>query len=57
MNDTDDAQRKALVDQYSGYGPGRIEPGESRYFKVACDCRDAKPADFDSYKVRFVNDF
>ena len=43
-----------FVDQYTSYLAGAIQPGESRYFKVSCDCRDMKVADHDSYKVRFV---
>jgi hypothetical protein len=46
-----------FVDQYSSYMSGPLEAGESRYFKVACDCKDLPHADYDSYKVRVVSGF
>jgi hypothetical protein len=46
-----------FVDQYTSYLAGSTQPGESRYFKISCDCRDAKVAEHDSYKVRFVAGF
>ena len=46
-----------FVDQYSNYFPGSLAPGESRNFKVSCDCRDMTPAEHDSFKVQVVGGF
>ena len=44
-------QKGKFVDQYSTYISGSVGPGESRYFKVACGCKDSAPAEHDSFKV------
>jgi hypothetical protein len=47
-------QRGKFVDQYSTYIRGKMKPGESKYFKIACGCKDSPPADHDSFKVEVV---
>ena len=46
-----------FADQYSTYLSGSIAPGESRYFKITCGCKDTPPAEHDSYKVEVVSGF
>ncbi|HRE16475.1 MAG TPA: FxLYD domain-containing protein [Rhodocyclaceae bacterium] len=46
-----------FVDQYSSYVTGDIGPGEERYFKVACGCKDETPAQHDSYKIAVVGGY
>jgi len=46
-----------FVDQYSSYLSGTIAAGESRYFKVACGCKDAPPEEHDSYKIQVLSGF
>ncbi len=41
-----------FVDQYSSYIIGSVAPGETRYFKVACGCKDTPPAEHDSFKAQ-----
>lgn len=49
--------RGKFVDQYSTYISGKINPGESKYFKIACGCKDSPPAEHDSFKVEVVGGF
>jgi hypothetical protein len=46
-----------FVDQYSTYISGKINPGESKYFKIACGCKDSPPADHDTFKVEVVSGY
>lgn len=46
-----------FVDQYSTSISGKIDPGESKYFKIACGCKDSPPADHDSFKVEVVGGY
>ena len=46
-----------FVDQYSTYLSGSIAPGETRYFKIACGCKDSPPAEHDSYKIHVVGGY
>ncbi len=46
-----------FVDQYSTYLSGNLEPGEERYFKISCGCKNEPPAKHDSYKIRSIGDF
>lgn len=46
-----------FVDQYSTSISGKMGPGESKYFKIACGCRDSPPADHDSFKVEVVSGY
>jgi hypothetical protein len=46
-----------FVDQYSTYLSGSLAPGESRYFKISCGCKDTPAAEHDSYKVEVVSGF
>lgn len=46
-----------FVDQYSTSISGKMDPGASKYFKIACGCRDSPPADHDSFKVEVVGDY
>lgn len=46
-----------FVDQYSSYVTGDIGPGEERYFKVSCGCKDEPPAEHDSYKIGVVGGY
>jgi hypothetical protein len=42
-----------FVDQYSTYVTGSsLAPGEARYFKIACGCKDNPPAEHDSFKTQ-----
>jgi hypothetical protein len=49
--------KNKFVDQYSSYVTGGIEPGEERYFKVSCGCKDEPPAEHDSYKIGVVGGY
>jgi hypothetical protein len=49
-------QHGKFVDQYSTY-ISRLPAGESRYFKIACGCKDSPPADHDSFKVEVVGGY
>lgn len=42
-----------FVDQYSTYIHG-INPGQSKYFKIAFGCKDSAPVDHDGFKVQVV---
>jgi hypothetical protein len=46
-----------FVDQYSTSISGKIEPGESKYFKIACGCKDSPPAEHDSFKAEVVGGY
>jgi hypothetical protein len=46
-----------FVDKYSTYISGTVKPGESRYFKIACGCKDSPPAAHDSFKVHVRGGF
>ena len=46
-----------FVDQYSTYIAGSVGPGESRYFKVACGCKDNPPAEHDSFKTEVSSSY
>lgn len=46
-----------FVDQYSTYVTGDIAPGEERYFKISCGCKDEPPAEHDSYKIEVVGGY
>jgi hypothetical protein len=46
-----------FVDQYSTYVPGSVAPGESRYFKIACGCKDNPPAEHDSFKTQVSSSY
>ncbi len=46
-----------FVDQYSSYVSGDLAPGEERYFKIACGCKDELPAEHDSYKIAVIGGF
>jgi hypothetical protein len=46
-----------FVDQYSTSISGKIEPGELKYFKIACGCRDSPPAEHDSFKAEVVGGY
>jgi hypothetical protein len=46
-----------FVDQYSTSIPGKMNPGESRYFKIFCGCKDSPPAEHDSFKVEVVSGY
>jgi hypothetical protein len=48
---------KKLVDQYSTYLTGAIEPGKSQYFKISCGCKDTPPAEHDSYKLEVIGGY
>lgn len=49
--------KNKFVDQYSSYVTGDIGPGEERYFKVSCGCKDEPPAEHDSYKIGVVGGY
>jgi hypothetical protein len=49
--------RGKFVDQYSTSIAGKMNPGESKYFKIACGCRDSPPAEHDSFKVEVVSGY
>ncbi len=49
--------KNKFVDQYSSYVTGDIGPGEERYFKVSCGCKDEPPAEHDSYKIEIVGGY
>jgi hypothetical protein len=49
--------RGKFVDQYSAYITGAVGPGETRYFKVACGCKDTPPAAHDSFKVQVLGGY
>ncbi len=46
-----------FVDQYSTSISGKMNPGELKYFKIACGCKDSPPADHDSVKVEAVSGY
>lgn len=46
-----------FVDQYSSYVTGDLGPGEERYFKVSCGCKDEPPAEHDNYKISVVGGY
>ena len=46
-----------FVDQYTSYLSGSLPSASSRYFKVACGCKDSPPASHDSFKVEVHNGF
>lgn len=46
-----------FVDQYSTYIAGGIKPGESKFFKIACGCKESAPAEHDSFKVEVVGGY
>ncbi|MDR2239977.1 MAG: FxLYD domain-containing protein [Zoogloeaceae bacterium] len=46
-----------FVDQYSTYISSTVSPGESRYFKISCGCKDTPPAEHDSYKIQVSGGF
>jgi len=46
-----------FVDQYSTYVSGTVKPGETRYFKIGCGCKDSPPAKHDSFKVHVHGGF
>jgi hypothetical protein len=46
-----------FVDQYTSYLSGSLPSAGSRYFKVACGCKDSPPASHDSFKVEVHNGF
>jgi hypothetical protein len=46
-----------FVDQYSTYIAGSVAPGESRYFKIACGCKDNPPAAHDSFKTQVFSSY
>ncbi|MDR2837801.1 MAG: FxLYD domain-containing protein [Azonexus sp.] len=47
-----------FVDQYSTYIAGKIQPGEARFFKATCECRDtATVADYDSFQVQVAGGY
>jgi hypothetical protein len=41
-----------FVDQYATYAMGSLAPGESRYFKIDCGCKDNPPSEHDSFKAQ-----
>ncbi|GGX20870.1 FxLYD domain-containing protein [Undibacterium macrobrachii] len=49
--------KNKFVDQYSSYITGDIGPGEERYFKVSCGCKEESPTEHDSYKVGVVGSY
>ncbi len=46
-----------FVDQYSTYLSGSLHPGEERFFKISCGCKDTPPAEHDSYKIEVVGGY
>ena len=50
-------QHGKFVDQYSTSISGKMNPGESKYFKIACGCKDSPPAEHDSFKVEVVSGY
>jgi hypothetical protein len=46
-----------FVDQYSSYISGAVGAGETRYFKVACGCKDTPPAEHDSFKTQVLGGY
>lgn len=50
-------QGQKFVDQYSTYISDSVEPGQSRYFKIACGCKDSPPAEHDSFKVEVLGGY
>lgn len=48
---------KRFVDQYSAFVSGSIAPGETRYFKVTCNCKEIGIPQHDSYKVQIVDSY
>jgi hypothetical protein len=48
--------RDKFVDQYST-GIGELKPGESKYFKITCGCKDSPPAEHDAFKVAVISGY
>ncbi len=46
-----------FVDQYNAYISGAIPAGGERYFKVSCGCKDAPPAQHDSFRFSVVSTY
>jgi len=46
-----------FVDQYSTSISGKINPGDSKYFKIFCGCKDSPPAEHDSFKLEVVSGY
>lgn len=46
-----------FVDQYTTYVTGAIPAGGERYFKVGCGCKDAPPAQHDSFRALVVSSY
>jgi ABC-type lipoprotein release transport system permease subunit len=46
-----------FVDQYSTSISGKMNPGDSKYFKIACGCKESPPAEHDSFKVEVVSGY
>jgi hypothetical protein len=46
-----------FVDQYSTYISGKLGPGESQHFKIACGCKDSPAAEHDSFKAEVVGGY
>jgi len=46
-----------FVDQYSSYIGADIKPGEERYFKISCGCKDEPLAQYDDYKIDVVGGY
>lgn len=49
--------KEKFVDQYSSYFTGDIGPGEERYFKVSCGCKDEQLTEHDNYKIAVVGGY
>lgn len=49
--------KEKFVDQYSSYVSGDIGPGEERYFKISCGCKEEPPAQHDSYKISVIGGY
>lgn len=50
-------QGPKFVDQYTTYISGGIPAGGERYFKVGCGCKDAPPAQHDSFRAVVVSTY
>lgn len=50
-------QGPKFVDQYTTYITGAIPAGGERYFKVGCGCKDAPPAQHDSFRALVVSSY
>lgn len=49
--------KEKFVDQYSSYMTGELAPGEEKYFKISCGCKDETPAPHDSYKIAVIGGY